>query len=119
MEEYFSMPNNSMILTCPECANGGQLANRIAEELSTEGCGRRLCLADIGVPVSRMSSFIQSAAKDVSFIIAIDGCSRGCAKKELEKAKLPLNNYLVQFRNPRPVGVVMWVGYADPEWVWP
>jgi uncharacterized metal-binding protein len=94
-EECFSLPHNTMILTCPECANGGQLANRTAEELSAEGCGKRLCLADIGVPVSRLSSFIQSAAKDASFIIAIDGCSRSCAKKELEKAKLPMNNYLV------------------------
>ena len=25
---------------------------------------------------------------------------------------------LVKFRNPRPMGVVMWVGYADPEWAW-
>ncbi len=26
---------------------------------------------------------------------------------------------LVQRRNPRPVGVVMWTGYAGPEWAWP
>jgi uncharacterized metal-binding protein len=94
-EGHCPQAHNIMILTCPECANGGQLANRTAEELSEEGYGRRLCLADVGVPVSRITSFIQSVAKDVLFIIAIDGCSRGCAKKELEKARLPMNNYLV------------------------
>ena len=94
-EECFSQANNFMILTCSECANGGQLANRTAEELSTEGYGRWVCLAAIGVPVSRLSSFIQSSAKDVSFIIAVDGCSKGCAKKILEQAGLSIENYLV------------------------
>jgi uncharacterized metal-binding protein len=94
-QEFFSQANNFMILTCSECANGGQLANRTAEELSAEGYGRWVCLAAIGVPVSRLSSFIQSAAKDVSFIIAIDGCSKGCAKKVLDQAGLPIENYLV------------------------
>jgi uncharacterized metal-binding protein len=94
-EDCFSQANNFMILTCSECANGGQLANRTAEELSAEGCSRWLCLADVGVPVSRLSSFIQSAAKDVSFLFAIDGCSKGCARKVLEQAGLPVENYLV------------------------
>jgi uncharacterized metal-binding protein len=31
----------------------------------------------------------------VPFIVAIDGCSKGCAKKVLEHAKLPIKNYLV------------------------
>jgi uncharacterized metal-binding protein len=87
--------NNFMILTCSECANGGQLANRTGAELSGEGYGKWVSLADIGVPVSRLSSFIQSSAKDVSLIIAIDGCSKNCAKKVLEQAGLSIENYLV------------------------
>ena len=29
-----------------------------------------------------------------------------------------INPHLVHFRNPRTMCVVMWGGYADPEWVW-
>ncbi|MEJ2723886.1 MAG: hypothetical protein P8175_04415, partial [Deltaproteobacteria bacterium] len=28
-------------------------------------------------------------------------------------------SFLVVCRSPRPVGVVMWTGYAGPEWAWP
>ena len=27
--------------------------------------------------------------------------------------------FLIKCGNPRPVGVVMWTGYAGPEWAWP
>lgn len=30
-----------------------------------------------------------------------------------------LAKYLLRNRKPRPVGVVMWTGYAAPEWAWP
>jgi uncharacterized metal-binding protein len=93
-EECCSQANNFMILACSECANGGQLANQTAVELSMEGYGHLYRLADIGSHGPRLSAFIQSA-KDASFIIAVDGCSRSCAKKILENAELSIENYLV------------------------
>jgi uncharacterized metal-binding protein len=93
-EECCSQADNFMILACSECANGGQLANQTAAELSMEGHGKLYRLADIGSHGPRLSAFIQSA-KDASFIIAVDGCSRSCAKKILENAELPIENYLV------------------------
>jgi len=49
------------------------------------------CLAGIG---GQLSGFVQSA-KDVPQMVAIDGCSVGCAKAILEQAKVPLKNYIV------------------------
>jgi uncharacterized metal-binding protein len=41
-----------------------------------------------------LSGFIQSA-KDTPEMIAIDGCSIGCAKAILERAQVPIKSYLV------------------------
>jgi uncharacterized metal-binding protein len=49
------------------------------------------CLAGIG---GDLSGFIQSA-KDAPRMIAIDGCDVGCAKAILERAEVPLKDYIV------------------------
>lgn len=80
-----------MILACSGGSNVGQLSNQAAVELTREGFGKMFCLAGIG---GQLSGFVQSAL-DVPQMVAIDGCSIGCAKASLEKAGVPLKSYLV------------------------
>ena len=92
MTEECCTPNgNIMILACSGGSNVGQLSNRAAVELTQEGFGKMYCLAGVG---GHLSSFVQSA-KDVPQMVAIDGCSVGCAKAILEHAEIPMKNYLV------------------------
>lgn len=83
--------NDVMILACSGGSNVGQLSNQAAIELTQEGFGKMFCLAGIG---GQLSGFVQSA-RDVPFLVAIDGCPVGCAKAILEQARVPLNHYLV------------------------
>ena len=80
-----------MILACSGGSNVGQLSNQAAVELTGEGFGKMFCLAGIG---GQLSGFVQSA-RDVPRMVAIDGCSKGCAKACLEKADVPIKTYLV------------------------
>ena len=82
---------NIMILICSGGSNVGQLCNRAAVELTQEGFGKIFCLAGIG---GHLGGFVQSA-KDVPVMVAVDGCTVGCAKAILAQAEVPLNNYLV------------------------
>jgi len=82
---------NVMILACSGGSNVGQLSNQAAVELTQEGFGKMHCLAGIG---GHLSGFVQSA-KDIPQMVAIDGCSVGCAKAILDHAEIPVKNYLV------------------------
>jgi len=82
---------NIMILACSGGSNVGQLSNQAAVELTQERFGRMFCLAGIG---GHLSGFVQSA-KDIPKMVAIDGCSLGCAKAILEHTEIPNKNYLV------------------------
>ena len=82
---------NIMILTCSGGSNVGQLSNRAAVELTQEGFGQMFCLAGIG---GHLSGFVQSA-KDVPQMIAMDGCSVGCAKAILDHAEILIQNYVM------------------------
>ncbi len=75
-----------MLLPCSGGSNVGQLANRAAVELTTEGFGRMFCLAGIG---GRLSGFVQSA-KDAEKVIVIDGCEIACARATLQSAGIPV-----------------------------
>jgi uncharacterized metal-binding protein len=77
-----------MILACSGGSNVGQLANQAAVELTQEGFGKIYCLAGVG---GLVSGFVQSA-KDTPEMIAIDGCSIGCAKAILEHAQVPIKS---------------------------
>ncbi len=83
----------AMLLPCSGGSNVGQLANRAAVELTTEGFGKIFCLAGIG---GRISGFVQSA-KDAESVIVIDGCEIGCGRATLQKAgvQLPRHRHLV------------------------
>jgi len=92
MAEECSGSNESiMILACSGASNVGQLSNRAAVELTQEGFGKMFCLAGIG---GDLSNFVQSA-KDTPRMIAIDGCDVGCAMAILERAEVPLKDYIV------------------------
>jgi uncharacterized metal-binding protein len=92
MAEECCVPGGKvMILACSGGSNVGQLANQAAVELTQEGFGKMYCLAGIG---GHLSGFVQSA-KDVPQMVAVDGCPTGCAKAILEKAEVPIQNYLV------------------------
>jgi len=90
-EECCTPGGNIMILACSGGSNVGQLSNQAAIELTQEGFGKMFCLAGIG---GHLGGFVQSA-KDVSAMVAIDGCELGCTKAILEQAEIPTNNYLV------------------------
>lgn len=82
---------NVMILACSGGSNVGQLANKVAVELTQEGFGKMYCLAGIG---GHLSGFVQSA-KDVPQMVAIDGCATCCSKTTLEHAEVPVKSYLI------------------------
>ncbi|MCF8127296.1 MAG: putative zinc-binding protein [Deltaproteobacteria bacterium] len=90
-EECCTQGGNVMILACSGGSNVGQLSNQAAVELTQEGYGKMFCLAGVG---GHLSGFVQSA-KDTPEMVAIDGCSLGCAKAILEHAEVPLKHYLV------------------------
>jgi len=90
-EERCESNENVMILACSGASNVGQLSNRAAVELTQEGFGKMFCLAGIG---GDLSGFVQSA-KEARRMIAIDGCDVGCAKTILERAGVPLKDYIV------------------------
>lgn len=83
--------SNVMILACSGGSNVGQISNQAAVELTREGVGKMFCLAGIG---GQLSGFVQSS-RDVPRMVAIDGCSIGCAKACLENAKVPMKAYVV------------------------
>jgi uncharacterized metal-binding protein len=92
MAEECCVPGgNIMILACSGGSNVGQLANQAAVELTQEGFGKMYCLAGVG---GHLGGFVQSA-KDVPQMVAIDGCSVGCAKAILEHAEVPIKSYIV------------------------
>ena len=90
-EECCAPGGNIMILACSGGSNVGQLSNQAAVELTQEGFGKMFCLAGVG---GHLGGFVQSA-KDVSQMMAIDGCDIGCAKVILEHADVPIKSYLV------------------------
>jgi len=91
-EECCTPGGNIMILACSGGSNVGQLSNQAVIELTQGGFGKMFCLAaGIG---GHLGGFVQSA-KDVSAMVAIDGCELGCTKAILEHAEIPTKNYLV------------------------
>ena len=90
-EDCCTPGGNIMLLACSGGSNVGQLANQAAVELTQEGFGKMFCLAGIG---GHLGGFVQSA-RDVPQMVAIDGCSVGCAKAILAHAQVPLKGYIV------------------------
>ena len=80
-----SAPNpvaKPIIYACSGCSDAGELADRIARELSRSGVGKMSCLAGIG---GRVKSIMAQGEK-AQRILVIDGCPLNCARKTLELA---------------------------------
>lgn len=71
-----------LIFPCSGASDTGEIADRAARKLSSEGPSRMFCLAGIGGRVSG----ILATTKSASGVLAIDGCPVDCAKKTLEAA---------------------------------
>ena len=83
--------SNRMILACAGSANTSQMTYKLALELTREGRGNFLCLAGIG---AHLSGFVASA-RDAEEMLVLDGCALACARKNLEKADIPVRNHFI------------------------
>lgn len=81
---------NVVVFPCSGGSNCGQIANEAAVRLTKEGVASLFCLAGIGAHIGGMVESARSAER----IVAIDGCSVGCARKVLEHAGLTITDYI-------------------------
>lgn len=74
----------NLIYSCSGCSSAAQMANWVALQLDRKGAAQMACVAGVG---SGMDSFLREAQK-ADALIGIDGCSKACARKCLEKEGL-------------------------------
>lgn len=72
----------TVVYACSGCSDAGELADRIARQLSREGAAEMSCLAGIG---GRVKPLVNKAA-GAGRILAIDGCPLNCTRHTLELA---------------------------------
>jgi len=75
---------NPVIYACSGCSDAGELADRVARQLTRDGHGEMSCLAGIG---GRVKPLLMKGEKAQS-ILVIDGCPLNCARKTLQLAGL-------------------------------
>jgi uncharacterized metal-binding protein len=73
---------STVVYACSGCSDAGELADRIARQLTREGAAEMSCLAGIG---GRVKSLVNKAAS-AERILAIDGCPLNCTRHTLELA---------------------------------
>ena len=73
---------STVVYACSGCSDAGELADRIARQLTREGAAEMSCLAGIG---GRVKSLVNKAAT-AEHILAIDGCPLNCTRHTLELA---------------------------------
>ena len=78
------VPNkpSTVVYACSGCSDAGEIADRIARQLSREGVARMSCLAGIG---GRVKSLLLTA-ENAERILVVDGCPLNCARHTLELA---------------------------------
>ena len=72
----------TVVYACSGCSDAGELADRIARQLTREGAAEMSCLAGIG---GRVKSLVNKATA-AERILAIDGCPLNCTRHTLELA---------------------------------
>ena len=72
----------TLVFACSGAADVGEIADRTARHLMTQGAGKMYCLAGIGGKVSGIVKTTEAADK----ILAIDGCPLACGRNTLEQA---------------------------------
>ena len=80
----------TVLFACSGAANVGQIANRAAIELQTEGTGTMLCLA----AVAGSDEEVIKCGENAERVVGIDGCSSVCTKKALEHAGISLTDHI-------------------------
>jgi uncharacterized metal-binding protein len=81
-KEHICAGGPTLIFACSGAADVGEISDRAARQLNTEGMGKMFCLAGIGGRVEGIMRTTQSAAR----ILAIDGCSLDCVRLCLDEA---------------------------------
>lgn len=79
------------LYACVGGSNVGQMANKVAVELTKQGKGKIMCTVGIGGGVPG----IIKSTEGTDVIIAIDGCPLLCAKKSLERAGFTVDKSIV------------------------
>jgi uncharacterized metal-binding protein len=72
----------TVVYACSGCSDAGELADRIARQLSRDDVARMSCLAGIG---GRVKSLVTTAEK-AERILVVDGCPLNCARHTLQLA---------------------------------
>lgn len=75
-------PPATVVYACSGCSDAGELADRIARQLTREGAAQMSCLAGIGGGVKSLVAKARSAER----ILVIDGCPLSCARHTFERA---------------------------------
>ena len=81
---------NRLIFSCSGAADVGELADRVARELTREGIGKMFCLTGVGGNVGP----IVEKTKSADSRLVIDGCPIACAKKLMDNAGITDYAYL-------------------------
>lgn len=83
MSENQNPPKPGVVVyACSGCSDAGELADRMARQLTREGAAEMSCLAGIG---GRVKPLVNKAAA-AERILAIDGCLLNCTRHTLELA---------------------------------
>jgi uncharacterized metal-binding protein len=79
-----TVPNKptTVVYACSGCSDAGEIADRVARQLTREGAAKMSCLAGIG---GRVKSLVATAEK-AERILVVDGCPLNCAAHTLKLA---------------------------------
>jgi uncharacterized metal-binding protein len=72
----------TVVYACSGCSDAGEIADRVARQLTREGAAKMSCLAGIG---GRVKSLLATAEK-AERILVVDGCPLNCAAHTLKLA---------------------------------
>jgi uncharacterized metal-binding protein len=72
----------TVVYSCSGCSDAGEIADRIARQLTRDGAAQMSCLAGIG---GRVKSLVIKAEK-AERILVVDGCPLSCAAHTLKLA---------------------------------
>ncbi|HVU27133.1 MAG TPA: putative zinc-binding protein [Verrucomicrobiae bacterium] len=72
----------AVVYACSGCSDAGEIADRVARQLTREGAAQMSCLAGIG---GRVKSLVVKAEK-AERILVVDGCPLNCAAHTLRLA---------------------------------
>jgi uncharacterized metal-binding protein len=80
----------TVVYACSGCSDAGEIADRVARQLTREGAAKMSCLAGIG---GRVKSLVATAER-AERILVVDGCPLNCAAHTLKLAGLQKFDHL-------------------------